>query len=145
VKFRKLLLMTSLVLMVQSAQADVRIQMSPTLGKVKQDSCAQFVGTWKGTAQVETFCKYDGNVLVSQGSAANRFNLHVALTPQSFLCPNSDPVDLSGTCNESSIVIDTPNSVHLNGNTDGHKVHVSGTVVSSGKTIHVDSLDLVKQ
>ncbi len=126
------------------AQANTHIKIISESFMARENACDQFAGNWQGRAVVEKVCKYSGTATVSRGAAAGHYSVHVDLRPADFWCPKADPIDLLATCYGSDINIESPSSAHLSGTTDGSTVHLSGSVDSNGKSIHVDSLDLNK-
>jgi hypothetical protein len=119
------------------------------------DVCSGLPGVWNGSGNVSALggliqCKYKGLAEISETSDPSSFRAHINLVKTSGICPDSQILELAGTCHAGVITLKT-DAVDLNGtlNDSGTTAYLAGDVTFEipvvGKIIaHVYDMTLYK-
>jgi hypothetical protein len=143
-KIRQLLVLIGISLITGTALADIQVQ-SFTLS-----NCDNFTGKWSGSGTVKAtvifpiVCQYNGVATVTPTNS-NNYNVHVDLKKTAGICPDSEILDLPGSCHNGDIHLQTDKAnLHGSMNAAGTEAALAGTVQFSigGTNITADITDM---
>lgn len=133
IKKKSLLTVFCTALISTSVYANIVIH-TPYQGK-NEDVCTGVAGSWtgSGTASDLIKCVYTGSMNLGYSSGKLNINdllLTLDSSKSSGLCPKTEKLQLTGTCENGKIVIDTPGVANLDGDLsqDGMHSNLTGTV-----------------
>ncbi len=146
---RFVLIPAGLFLLATEAEANITMQTSsPT-------ACEHIAGHWVGTGTVSAViivkinCKYHGEGEISMIDD-HTFNMSMALSKESGICPDHESFQLRGTCQNGSITLKTEDADLVGSlNEQGTAADAHGTVVvrigDKKVNANVDSMHLEKR
>lgn len=154
-----LLAAINLALISTVAHADAII----TSSNSNADMCSTVAGTWNGTGEVTTKillstvnCTYAGSATIT-APAGGQFQLVGTLyrddAHSNIVCPSSEPLNLSGTCDNNGVTI-SDSDIHFVGklSDDGKSVTIDPSqswvkfdILSQTITANVQYMNLTKQ